>query len=85
MSEFIVDDKTLTEFQQYAQLDGSEWGETATHLLHMYQIKTLLSNNMVKALKQEIEDWLENVKESAKIIEEVITPSPYSIKSLEWL
>lgn len=81
----IVDDKTLTELQQYAELDGSEWGETVFALLNMYQYRTLLSNELIKALKIELEFWLEDVKESTEIVEEVITPAPYSVKTLEWL
>lgn len=79
-----LDDKTILELSEYAELAGSEWGETANALLSLHQMRTLLSDNMIKALEYEIVAWLDNVKESAEIIEEVVTPSSYTVKSLEW-
>jgi hypothetical protein len=77
--------KVVSELESYAELEGSEWGETVYTLTHMWQLRTLLSKKMVTALESEMKSWLKDVKKNTEIIEELIEPAPYTVKSLEWL
>lgn len=77
-------DKEILELTQYAELEGSEWGQTAWALMNMWQSRTLISSTLTKALAKEIKAWLKDVKKNATIVEEVVEPKPYTVKSLEW-
>lgn len=74
-------DRELTE---YADLDGTEWGETASALLRLWQMRTLLSEEFLSALEKEIREWLEHVKENTTITEHEQTHT-YKVKELEWM
>ncbi len=77
-------DTAVAELEKYAELEGTEWGETVWGMTRLWQIRTLLSDKLVAALEKEIQLWLKDVKENATIVEEVIEPKPYTVKSLEW-
>ena len=74
----------IMELEKYAELERSEWGETVIALIGLWYARTLLSDKMTKALEKEIHEWLKNAKDNATIVEETVTPEPYTVKSLEW-
>ncbi len=77
-------DTILLDLTEYAELDDSEWGETVIAMLNMWQARCLISPRLTKALEKELRDWHKDVKKNAEIVEEIIEPAPYTVKSLEW-
>ena len=73
----------IAELEKFADLEGSEWGETAHALINMWYGRTLLSKRLVSALEKEILTWLKDVKKNATIVEREETFTR-KIKDLEW-
>ena len=58
----------LAELERYASLDGSEWGEAASLLIHLYSRRDFLTYDMQIALQNEIIQFWEDAKKGATIV-----------------
>lgn len=76
-------DKIIEELTAYAELDGTELGETFIALINLWNTRTYLSEKLVKALEKEIKANLADVKENAEIIETEETFTR-KVSYLEW-
>lgn len=73
----------VQELTKYAELEGSEWGDTACGLLHLWHMRTLLSEEFVVSLEKEIQSWFDEVKANATI-EEFTETTTHTYKELIW-
>lgn len=72
--------ETLVE---YAECDGTEWGETILALANLWRYYDYLSEDLQKALDKEIADQLEYIKQNCRIVEEEETFTR-TVKTIEW-
>lgn len=74
---------TFNSLEEYAELDGTEWGEAMMLLCSLQGHRAYLSTELLIALQQEIDTNLANVKENATV---TTTTEYYShqVKHLDW-
>lgn len=71
------------ELELYAEVDGTELGETCHALSEMGRNTSMLSEGFLEALNKEIEWHLENYQKNARIVEEEETITR-KVAYLEW-
>jgi hypothetical protein len=57
----------LEKLSEYAEYDGTEWGETVTALYDMYRMRPYLSDEFTSALEKEIDDQYQYAIENASL------------------
>jgi len=71
----------IDELQTYADLEGSELGETCQQLINLWNMESYISSDLAEQLEKEIRWHLGNFKSCYEIIEET---RQYAVKSLEY-
>lgn len=68
---------------KYAELDGTEWGETLQILCNLASYRDYISEELAAALDKEMSDQLQYAKSHCRIVE---VPHTYTRTSqeLEW-
>jgi excinuclease UvrABC helicase subunit UvrB len=74
----------IEQLQEYGELEGSEWGETVVALLHVYNYRHYMSDQLGAALDAELIDSLEYVKTHFRIVEHQETRT-ITVRDLESL
>jgi len=78
-------EKAIAELRDYAELDGSEWGEAAIAICEMWTHSWQYSKTLVKALEKEILAYLRCVKSCTEIKEYEETENVVrKYRELEW-
>ena len=72
------------ELQMYIELMNDEYGEYCYSLCQISTRPECFSENFEKALDEELLKALEYLEEHTKIVENIITPEPYTEKLLSW-
>lgn len=63
----------MNSLREYAELDGSEWGEMLMLCEQLWKYRFIMSDGLVQALEQEMRDQLEYAEEELEIVEETET------------
>lgn len=74
----------IMQLEEYAELEGSEIGESCMYLISLYRRRDYLSNHFINAVELEIDYQLDNFKENCRVVERESTHK-YIIKELEWI
>ena len=73
----------LNTLSDYADLDGTEWGEAMTLLTQLNQYSDYLNTDFARALTTEIADQLLYVQEHTRIVENTETYTR-TVREIEW-
>ena len=74
---------TANTLKDYADLDGTEWGEAMSLLEQLARYSEYLNPEFAKALEIEIADQLQYVVDNAHIVESTETYTR-TVRELEW-
>ncbi len=73
----------VNELRGYAELEGTELGETCRELITLAEYSSSLSSEFLISLKRELERYLDFFKEHCEIVTKTVTVTD-EIKELEW-
>ena len=73
----------LLELQEYAELDGTEWGELIQGLEHLYHYRDYMSSELAEALNFEIDLQWSAAKEFCVIVQNTETTT-HTTRELIW-
>lgn len=64
---------TLKDLQEYAELDGTEWGEAMTLVCQLYGYEGYINDKLFKQLEKEIKSQLAAISQQFIIVEDTET------------
>ncbi len=70
--------------EEYAELEGSELGETLTALIRLSRHESHINKPLAVALQIEMQDQLDWLKDNCTIEEEIVQPSTYKKRVLRF-
>ena len=76
--------KICDELTEYAELEGSELGDSCKLLIQVAYFHSYFTEEFQKSLELEIIAQLNHFKKNSRIVEKVLNPIIYKVKELEW-
>jgi polyhydroxyalkanoate synthesis regulator phasin len=82
----MTDAKLIEEIMVYLELSNDEVSSYCEALIDILENHDgEASEKLLDAIREELKDHLMLVKTQFRIVEETITPAPYTVKRLEWI
>lgn len=78
-------EKRVDKLSIYAGMQNDEYGEGCIELTNLWFSRSILNAKFVIALENEITYHLQNIIDNTEIVEELHTPSSYTITKMKWV